>query len=242
MRFGSAGAAYAVLLTSLATPAAGRDPAVLVQFASQLLHGTSASVNLLPTRANDLIVVGLMLTNSDPSAIVVTDNAPGGSNSYQLAADVSGPNHQCLYYAEGAKTGVTQITVTGPYAVIDLIVAEYSGVLKSGALDRTSVLNNGYSADNNWRTGSTQQTRRAPELLVVIGGGTYFATDFVHRAGKGYNFVTTHAKSGHNVSGLMMEDCVVKAIGSYEGMGYTQMVGGAKDIRYGIIATFYLEP
>lgn len=238
----SGAAACAVLLTGLPAVADVHNPAALIQSASQIRHGTTVSVSLSPTRANALIVVGLMFTNQDPSPVVVTDNAPGGSNIYKLATDISGPNHQYLYYAEGAKGGVTQVTVTGAYSVIDLIAAEYRAVVKHGALDRTSAFNNGYSADNNWRTGLTQTTRRAPELLVVIGGGTYFATDFIQRAGTGYNFVTTHVESGHYVSGLMMEDRVVTAVGRYEGTGYTQMVGGGKDIRYGIIATFYLEP
>jgi hypothetical protein len=182
-----------------------------------------------------------MFTTPDPSPLTITDNAPGGSNTYKSAVNVAGPNSQYLCYVEGAKADVTRITVTAAYSVIDVIVAEYSGVAASGALDRVSAFNNEYSADSVWRTGRTQPTRRAPELAVVAGGGTYFSTDFTHRAGVGYHFVTTHWASGRFVSGLMMEDRVLTTMGSYEATGYTQMAGAAKDIRYGMIATFYLE-
>lgn len=242
VRFWVPGALCLLVLAPLPAAPAGVNPAVRVQFASQLAHGTSVSVELSPTCENDLIVVGVMSTHPDPPPIDVTDNAPGGSNPYQLAAHISGPNHLYVFYAEGAKAGVTQVTATGSYGALDLIVAEYAGVAASGALDRVAARNNGYSPDHHWRTGWTPPTREALELLVVVGGGTYYAPSFVHRAGPGYNFVTTHAESGRNVSGLMMEDRVVATAGSFEGTGFTAMASGGKDIRYAVIATFRIEP
>jgi hypothetical protein len=219
----------------------GAAPVVRVQAASQLAHDSSVSVSVAPSRAGDLLVVGVMSTHGGPPPLVVTDNAPGGSNEYKLAAYVFGPNHQYLFYAEGAKGGVTRVTATGAYAALDLIVAEYAGAAASDALDRVTALNNGYSADSRWRTGWTAPTRGAPELLVAIGGGTYYAPSFVHRAGRGFEFVAAHAEAGRYVSGLMMEDRIAPTIGSYQGSGHSAMAGGGKDIRYGILATFRLS-
>jgi hypothetical protein len=222
--------------------AGGAAPVVRVQTASQSAHDSSVSVSIAPSCAGDLIVVGVMSTHGGPPPLVVTDNAPGGSNEYKLAAYVFGPNHQYLFYAEGAKGGVTRVTAAGAYSALDLIVAEYAGVAASDALDRAAARNNGYSADSHWRTGWTAPIRSAPQLLVAIGGGTYYAPSFVHRAGHDFQFVATHAEGGHYVSGLMMEDRIAPTVGAYEATGYSAMAGGGKDVRYGILATFRLEP
>lgn len=120
------------------------------------------------TGGNLIVVMAYFWTNSQ--TLTVTDTR---GNTYQLASTVSqtSDGHQIwLYYAENIAGGANTVTasVTGsPAGYAGFVIAEYSGIVTSGALDKTkTAIGSGISLS----TGSTATTSFSDELLVGYFG------------------------------------------------------------------------
>ena len=155
--------AVGVLLLVFASPALA-SPA-FVQSASGAGSAASLAVSYsAPVNAGDLLV-GQFRASGVTS---VSDSVNGlWSEAVQLTA--SGVTHS-IWYVEDAKPGPTTVTVSGAGGgPVRAVLAEYSGVATSGALDGTSC-NQG--KEQTVTTGSTAPTAAAGDL-VFAGFGVF---------------------------------------------------------------------
>jgi hypothetical protein len=119
------------------------------------------------TQANDLLVVGIEMGSVNHVASV-TDDAhnvyvPVGTNTYVTDGSMLAMD---LYYAEGAESGATTITVTLDVNVTpNLVVAwEFSGIVTTNALDTSA----GLSSQSQVPPASPSiATSRVGELVIA---------------------------------------------------------------------------
>lgn len=108
---------------------------------------TTLSLALTPTQAGSLVVVGMgqSFGASAPVVASVTDNAPGGSNTYVSAnarsVHTNDGNAAEIWYAKGGRAGATSVTITLT-AVPQQITGwamEFSGLSATDPLDAVAV-------------------------------------------------------------------------------------------------------
>ncbi len=112
---------------------------------SQEYGGTSLSVQLNGVTPGDAIVGSVVITSSSIAIANVTDNAPGGSDSYILVnatSSVSNNSSAASFYALNVKGGNRTVTIafsTSTPGWSDVVITEVSGVAAVNALDGNSV-------------------------------------------------------------------------------------------------------
>jgi hypothetical protein len=187
-------------------------PIQFVQVAASGPAGMVASVSaklLQAQAAGDLDVVAIGWNDTTGAISSVSDTS---GNAYVLAV---GPTRlgsdltQAIYYAkdvEPAAAGANSVTVAFVQTanVVDLRVAEYSGLDPAAPLDETAV---GSASSAGPATTAAVTTKTGRELLFVAG----MSTDLYSGPGTGFSerLVT--------LDGDLVEDRVVAATGSYAG-------------------------
>lgn len=160
-------------------------------------------------------------------------------NTYQLAATVSqtSDGHQIWpYYAENFAGGANTVTASvsgSPSGYVGFVIAEYSGIVTSGALDKTKTA---IGSGTFLSTGSTATTSFSDELLVGYFGMSEGGSGFSPTSGfelKGY---LQHSQGGRNQSAFL--DRLVNSTGAYALTATT----GSTEVYSGILATFKRAP
>lgn len=187
----------------------------LVQAATSYKSGATITLSNDFESANiagNLIVVGGYF-GGNGQTLTVSDTR---GNTYQLAGtvDQTSDNHQIwIYYAENIAGGTNTVTGSIPASSTDaaFFIAEYSGIVTSGALDRTS---GAMGSGSSISSGSTASTNSANELLVGMIGmsagssGFNMSFSFEEKA-----FVKQGPGNNNNIAALA--DQLVTATGTY---------------------------
>jgi hypothetical protein len=187
-------------------------PIEFVQVAAAGPAGMVASVSatlLQAQAAGDLDVVAIGWNDTTGTISSVSD---ASGNAYVLAVGptrVGSDLTQALYYAKDiapAAAGANSVTVAFVQTanVVDLRVAEYSGLDPAAPLDQTAV---GSASSAGPATTAAVTTKTGRELLFVAG----MSTDLYSSVGTGFSerLVT--------LDGDLVEDRIVAATGSYAG-------------------------
>jgi hypothetical protein len=201
---------------------------------------------LKPLAQNSMAVVALSIVSFNGPDIVVTDNAPGGSNTYTEAQRVWDGQHNCysLLYAPVINPGATALTVTSgfDFSGLDMYIIEYGRIGAS-----TYKYSNGwteflsgsdYQTVPNWRTNpvtiSADDLSTGRVLLVAFGGGSYHARRFTVTPGTNWRLIAHDPTAGS-----MVEDRMVSQPGSYEGFGDIRGNNLDGDVMNGVIVAFW---
>lgn len=192
------------------------------------------SFSITPTTAvtaGSLLLLNITAGNADMLS-TVTDNK---SNTWTLAVNTnnaaSGARQTYLYYVQNAVAGSTTITITytsGQFPDSSVIFREYSSVLTSGALDKTSSNNDGASFNTTHDAGTTAATTQASELVILGGGsagnaspgftaGTGYANGFEQ---KGFDLYTYGFMSDKTVSSTGAQSGNFLSTANVQGQGY----------------------
>jgi len=107
----------AILLAWMATGKASATYSVNHHTTAEVSTSTNTLTVTIPSTTGNLIAVPAVINFSATVKIAsITDNAPGGSNTYTnsnlYTADTNDGSGVDLWYALNAKTGVTSITIT----------------------------------------------------------------------------------------------------------------------------------
>lgn len=206
----------------------------LVQIATTYKSGATTTLSNDFESANiagNFIVVGAYF-GGNGQTLTVSDTR---GNTYQLAATVSqtSDNHQIwIYYAENIGGGANTVTGSVPVSTTDadFFIAEYSGIVTSGALDKTS---SATGSSNSISSGNTATTVSANELLVGMIGMSAGSLGGAITSGfeeKGY----VQRAPGNNNNIAAFADKIVTATGTY---AVTASPSGS-ELWSAIIATF----
>ncbi len=95
-----------------------------------------------PTQAGDCLIVAAQTDNTGSPTFTITDDAPGGSNTYTLCKDendTSNVQRAVLYIAMNCKAGARQISVatagSNLQGSVSVAVTEVSNIATSSAMD-----------------------------------------------------------------------------------------------------------
>ncbi|MDB4996428.1 MAG: hypothetical protein JWM74_3860 [Myxococcaceae bacterium] len=197
---GNVGEADGSVTSDAGTPALPR----LVQNASATL-GTAKlalTTTFAPTVEGDLIVAAVTInSNAAASVLSITDNAPGGSNTYvtagQRSTDTSCDDVAEIWYAKDIRAGATSLTVVSSTAVrMDVWALELSG------LDRMNPLDKGATTSNQGlSTVVTAPSVPATNNAVVIS--TACTCGNISGVKAGNPFIALNVQTGENAAYLI---------------------------------------
>jgi hypothetical protein len=221
------GAAFKAATPPVATNGLAQVATTYNSGATTSLSNDFESANI----AGNLIVVGGYF-GGNGQTLTVSDTR---GNTYQLAATVSqtSDNHQIwIYYAENIGGGANTVTASVPVSTTDaaFFIAEYSGIVTSGALDKTS---SAMGSGSSISTGNTAATSAANELLIGMIGMSAGSSGFNMFSGfEEKGFVKQGPGNNNNVAALA--DKLVTATGTYAATASSS----GSEAWSGIIATF----
>jgi hypothetical protein len=181
-----------------------------------------------PTQAGTFLVA--VISADKDSNPVINWTAPAGwiqANTYEWNHDKAS-----VYYLPNNAGGRTSETFTVSPGFHDqtLYLLEYSGVLASGALDRTAI--NGDFTNNGYlQTGFTANTTQAKELVITVLS-TYAVTSFTTTPADGYTEVYDKTIGYHLTTAIYEK--IATSIASY---GHGANVG-VSDEWVGLVVTF----
>jgi hypothetical protein len=188
------------------------------------LGTSSCTVTYSPTAGNFVEVMVSYRNDASQPITSLTDNANGGSSTYQTAfSDVNVGTHYTLatYYVCSVKSGVSTITANFPTnGDSAVIVTEYSGIAPSSCLDKVS--SRSTSSDSNPVT-----TTYSQELLL----GYFFQSNNGTDLFTGSNgFLTIKNQNAPNGEVLATVGKTVSSIGTYRATAANVIGGGLKYI------------
>lgn len=190
---------------------------------------TSLTATISATKAGNTIIVAACC---NAGTLTIADSA---SQTYSTATTLAGNGTQTskIFYFPNTAAGVTTVTISSTSSTdLNLVVAEYSGVLTASPLDQTST--HGQTASTSWTSNSTPATAQASELLIGNCMGTLH-NNTTFTPATGWNSISTalSTRGGANLE-LFMADQYVLATGTYAFTGTTSQ----SDDEYAAIATF----
>ena len=206
-------------------------------FISGAQSGLTAVATLAAVTAGNLLVLGTRQSSENRSIVSVSD----GVNTWQDTGHgrVSGSGSGVyLYYAMNVAGGTTTVTVTWDTSGVTnafLVLAEYSGILTSGAVD---------VADGNATTGAsnaipsagTDTVAQAGELLI-----SWFHSDTASRpcatptcSVGGVTFNDRQSSTGASY-GVLFSDARLTATTAFS---ISQPVTGGNSVIDGLLTTF----
>jgi hypothetical protein len=169
---------------------------------------TSLSTTLSPVHAGSFLAVLATYYFPGPTIAGITDNSPGGSNTYTSASLLSvEPTCQAseIWYVRDAGAGATSVTVTMSASVnLAVWVLEVSGLGASGGVDMGEVGNGGATTTI---TAPSVTPSGTPALIVsalgscgtigsIAGGNPFTALPKQSNNGAAYYIATTAGAYG----------------------------------------------